>query len=186
MPERLSASERLLTTASHLFAREGIRSVGIDRILAEANVAKATLYQGFGSKEALVVAHIERRDMLDRRAYRAEVAGLPLRGHERVLASFELAARSAEAADYPGCVYANALNEFSDPEQPIARAVHQHRDWLRGEWEAALEEHDDAALLAAEATIIYDGALLGSRVARSSEPILLGRQLAYARIRHDQ
>ena len=56
MTSRTPAADRLLSTASELFAKEGIRSVGIDRILAEAGTAKATLYHAYGSKEALVVA----------------------------------------------------------------------------------------------------------------------------------
>lgn len=167
--------------ASRLFASEGIRSVGIDRILAEAGAAKATLYQAFGSKEALVVAHIERRDATDRRAYRAEVRGLPA-GPPRVLASFDIAARAARAGDYLGCIYANALNEFPEPDQPIARAVRQHREWLRGEWEASLAPRASAARLASETQVLYDGALQGSRVERSTEPILLARRMAETRV----
>ena len=53
--------ERLLDTADHLFYKEGVRAVGIDRVLAEADAAKASLYLHFGCKDELVAAHVERR-----------------------------------------------------------------------------------------------------------------------------
>ena len=171
------AVDRLLRTAGDLFSREGIRAVGIDRILAEAGAAKATLYQAFGSKEALVVAYLEQRDAGDRRAYRTRVARVE-RGAERVLASFDLAERAAVAGEYIGCAYANALNEFPDPDRPIAAAVRRHREWLREQWSAGLGGGEAAEQMAARVQLLYDGALLGSKVSRSAEPIRLARALA--------
>lgn len=175
------AAERLLSSASSLFAREGIRGVGIDRILAEAGVAKATLYQAFGSKEALVVAHLERRDAADRQAYRARLASTPP-GPGRILASFDLGAKNAAIGGFLGCVYVNALNEFPEPEQPIARAVRQHRDWVQDRWLEALGAHPEARRLVDEVQIAYDGALLGSKIAHSAEPIELAREVVRARL----
>lgn len=54
------ARERLLETATRLFYAEGIHTVGIDRIIAEAGIAKATFYRHFKTKEDLVVAYLER------------------------------------------------------------------------------------------------------------------------------
>ncbi|PZO98753.1 MAG: TetR/AcrR family transcriptional regulator, partial [Corynebacterium urealyticum] len=48
--------QRLLASATNLFTTEGIRVIGIDRILRDADVAKASLYSLFGSKDNLVVA----------------------------------------------------------------------------------------------------------------------------------
>lgn len=179
------AADRLLQSASRLFCQEGIRGVGIDRILAEAGVAKATLYQAFGSKESLVVAHLERRDAEDRQSYRAHVAGVAP-GIPRVIASFELAARRAPSDGYIGCIYLNALNEFPEPDEPIARAVRQHRDWVQQQWTDALIEHghstEEASRIVAEAQIAYDGGLLGSKVAQSPEAILLAADIVRARL----
>lgn len=175
------AAERLLLTASRLFCQEGIRSVGIDRIIAEADVAKATLYQAFGSKEALVVAHLERRDAEDRQSYRAAIAHLAP-GPERLFVSFELAAKRTAADGFVGCVYLNALNEFPEPEEPIARAVRQHRDWVREQWLAALTGRADAARIADEAQLVYDGGLLGAKVAHSAQPLVLAGEVIRARV----
>lgn len=175
------AAERLLLTASRLFCQEGIRSVGIDRIIAEADVAKATLYQAFGSKEALVVAHLERRDAEDRQSYRAATAQLPA-GPERLLLSFDLAAKRTAADGFVGCVYLNALNEFPDIDEPIARAVRQHRDWVREQWIDALAGIPAAARIADEAQLAYDGGLLGAKVSHSAQPLVLAGEVIRARI----
>ena len=73
---RPSPAERLLESAASLFDREGIRAVGIDRLIADADVARASLYQHFGSKDALVVSYLERADGNDRDGYRRAVRGL--------------------------------------------------------------------------------------------------------------
>ena len=72
-PELSPARRRLLDTATRLFYEGGIHAVGIDRIIAEAGVAKATFYNHFPSKDDLVVAYIEEQDRLGRGA----VAALP-------------------------------------------------------------------------------------------------------------
>lgn len=174
MLTRSTAADRLLLAASGLFAAEGIRAVGIDRILAEAGVAKATLYQAFGSKEALVVAYLEQRDARDRQVYRAEVASRP-EGPEWIYASFDLIERAAQKQNYIGCVYANALNEFPDPGNPVAGAVHAHRAWLREQWVTALGGRSAAAELADRIQLVYDGALLGIKASRSTAPVAVGR-----------
>lgn len=172
------APDRLLDTASTLFAREGIRSIGIDRILAEAGVAKATLYQAFGSKEALVVAYLERRDAADRQAYRAHTAKLHP-GVDHVLASFDLAEKAALVGNYVGCIYANALNEFPDPELPIAAAVRRHRAWVREQWLSAIGTNEQGEALADRIQILYDGSLLGAKVSRTVAPIVLARAMTH-------
>lgn len=181
MPTLTPAADRLLQTASRLFCQEGIRPVGIDRIISEAEVAKATLYQAFGSKEALVVAHLERTDAGDRQAYRAAISGIPA-GPERLLVSFDLAARRNASDGYTGCVFLNALVEFPEPADPIARAVREHRAWVRTQWLDALAGIADAERIVAEAQLAYDGGLLGAKVAHDVEPILLAADMIRARI----
>src|ERR1700733_12263002 len=58
---RLSARERLLASANELFYNEGVHTVGIDRIIEHAGVAKASLYNTFGSKDELVRAYLDGR-----------------------------------------------------------------------------------------------------------------------------
>ncbi|MGD1109691.1 MAG: helix-turn-helix domain-containing protein, partial [Mycobacterium sp.] len=61
-----SPADRLLAVATKLFAAHGIRAVGIERILRESGCAKASLYDFYGSKAALVLAYLSRLDHADR------------------------------------------------------------------------------------------------------------------------
>lgn len=176
-------AERLLETARKLFTAHGIRAVGIDQILAEAKVAKASLYQAYGSKESLVVAYLERQDALDRTAYRAATTGVE-DPRQHVLKSFELAATKAESRGFRGCAFLNAATEFPISGHPIAEAVEVHREWVRSRWLLALTVADvpDAELKVSQLQVLYDGAVAGSKAARSVAPIHLARAMATATI----
>ncbi|MEV4098264.1 TetR/AcrR family transcriptional regulator [Streptosporangium saharense] len=171
-------AERLLETVSLLFPLHGIRAVGIDQIIAEAGVAKASLYQAFGSKEALVVAYLERQDATDRAVYRAAVTGVedPV---ERVLLSFDLAIAAARRRSYRGCVFLNAATEFPDSGHPVAEAVEVHRSWVRARWAEALADRGErVSFLVERLQVLYDGGIAGMKAARSTAPVELAREMA--------
>ncbi|MDT7751000.1 MAG: hypothetical protein QOD96_4662 [Pseudonocardiales bacterium] len=177
---RPSPAERLLDSAASLFNREGIRAVGIDRLIADADVARASLYQHFGSKDALVVSYLERADGNDRDGYRRAVRGLEDRPRERIRTVFQLAKKAARRRGYRGCLYVNAVTEFPERENPVATIVTAHREWLRGELTAALSQAGAArpARLAARLQLLYDGGLVGSKATHSFEPIEQAAELA--------
>jgi AcrR family transcriptional regulator len=119
---------RLLSTAARIFYAEGIHAVGIDRIIAEAGVAKATFYKHFPSKDALVVAYVEEIDRLGREA----VAALPKRPpREMIAAIMGRIGDAAVAGDYRGCPFLNTAAEYPDPAGPVRRAVSARRGWYR-------------------------------------------------------
>ncbi|MUL48625.1 TetR/AcrR family transcriptional regulator [Mycobacterium sp. CBMA293] len=174
-PASSGPAQRLLTTASNLFAAQGIRAVGIDTILREAGVAKASLYTSYGSKDALVIAYLNELDQADRNRWAAKTAGLddPL---EKLLAFFDLAAAAARKRQFRGCLYANAATEFpKDTLEP----VRAHRLWMRRHLTALLRDAEvpDAAATAQRIQLIYDGALTASKLDRSTAPITLARQM---------
>lgn len=175
---RPSPAQRLLETASALFAEHGIRAVGVDRILAEAGVARASLYSSYGSKDALVLAYLEDLDRRDRERWNAAVEDVddPV---EKILTFFDLAMRSAPRKNFRGCQYANAATEF--PQERI-EPVLAHREWLYSTLTEllALAGVPDAEALAGRLQLIYDGALAGSKFEHSIEPIRLGREMAAA------
>ncbi|MEV0669220.1 TetR/AcrR family transcriptional regulator [Mycobacterium sp. NPDC050441] len=168
-------AQRLLSTAAELFASQGIRAVGIDQILREAGVAKASLYSSYGSKDALVLAYLTDLDHADRNRWEQAVAELddPVR---RILAFFDLASGSATRRNYRGCLYANAATEYPGVELEPVRA---HREWLRATLTALLEQAgvNSPAVLARHIQLLYDGALLGSKLERSTGPITVARAL---------
>jgi AcrR family transcriptional regulator len=174
-------AQRLLKAAAKLFAAQGIRQVGIDQILREAGVAKASLYSSYGSKEALVIAYLDDLDQADRNRWSAAVADTDDPA-ARVLAFFDLAIAAAHRRNFAGCLYANAATEFPGVDFEPVRA---HREWVRATIANLLRRvhGSDAAETPADETatqiqLIYDGALLGSKLARSVAPIETGRALA--------
>jgi AcrR family transcriptional regulator len=165
--------ERLLATATSLFDREGIRAVGIERLIAEAGVARASLYQAFGSKDALVVAYLEQADRADRERYAQAVRGLDGEPGERVATFFRLAQRSMRRRRYRGCLYINAATEFPEPDHPVHRVVADHRAWQHAEFVAAARQAGAAEpeRVGTRLQVLYDGALVGAKAARDLMPI---------------
>jgi AcrR family transcriptional regulator len=124
------ARARLLETASSIFYADGIRHVGVDRIIAEAQVTRATFYRHFPSKEDLVLAHIEQRDQ----QIRSAVTEAFRTSTDPVVLLVMLMAGIGEEVCGPGfrgCPFINAAAEYSDPEHPVRRAVQAHRSWFR-------------------------------------------------------
>ena len=107
---RPSARERLLASANELFYNEGIHTVGIDRVIEHAGVAKASLYKTFGSKDALVQAYLDaRQDNVTQLITQAvERYDSP---RERLLAVFEGQAELFARPGYRGCAFARASAE---------------------------------------------------------------------------
>jgi AcrR family transcriptional regulator len=169
-------ADRLLAAATKLFATHSIRAVGVDRILREADCAKASLYSAYGSKDALVIAYLTELDLADRNRFTQAIEGLtdPV---ARALTFFDLAHANGVRQDFPGCLYANAATEFPGVRfEPIDN----HRRWVR----AALSGFIKAAGVrrptptARHVQLLYDGALAASKVEQSVEPIRFGRALA--------
>jgi AcrR family transcriptional regulator len=123
------ARSRLLETATRLFYTEGIHSVGIDRIVAEAKVTRATLYRHFPGKEELVVAYLQAVHQADRdQVGEALGSGRPAADILRAIA--KSIAGGIQSNGFRGCAFLNAVAEYPDPEHPVHQAVLAHREWF--------------------------------------------------------
>jgi len=162
--EQLSARERLLAAANELFYEEGVNTVGIDRVIERAGVAKATLYSAFGSKDELIRAYLEQRYQARReRTMRAlEKYESP---RERLMAVFDTLADSLSQPNYHGCAFVNASAE-ARPGSPIETAVDGYRGWLRGLLTQLAQEAGaaDPQQLAWQLHLLYDGASVSARM----------------------
>jgi len=123
------ARTRLLTTASGIFYSEGIHSVGVDRILAEAQVTRATFYRHFPGKEDLVLAYLRAADQAIRGQVEAAVAAGPS-PIDALRAVGESIAQGIRSQGFRGCAFLNAVAEYSDPGHPVHQAVLAHRQWF--------------------------------------------------------
>jgi len=125
---RSEARERLLSTASGLFYREGIRAVGVERILAEAPATRATFYRHFPSKEDLVLAYLRGVDLDTRVGAQAtiEAARSPA---DALRAIGTAVADSLASPQFRGCAFLKAAAEYPDPSDPVRQVILDHRAW---------------------------------------------------------
>ncbi len=164
-PERRSARERLLSAADALFYEGGIHTVGIERVIERAGVAKASLYDCFGSKEALVHAYLVARQ--DRRRERitarlAQGSGVP---RERLLCVFDALGELFAEPGFRGCAFTRAGAESQDGSR-VKSACDDARAWMRELFTTLASEagaHDPEGL-GRQMMLLYDGASVSAQM----------------------
>ncbi|NNH72136.1 TetR/AcrR family transcriptional regulator [Nocardia uniformis] len=157
-----AARDRLLETAARLFYAEGIHTVGIDRIIAEAEIAKATFYRHFKTKDDLVVAYLTRE--YARQRERLDAA--PEAGMARLSAIFETLGELSCGPGFRGCPFLNAAIEFPDPAHAVRTVVAEYRAWFLDLMRAQLVAagHDDVDTAAHYLLLVRDGVALSGGV----------------------
>src|SRR4051812_1589814 len=144
------ARRRVLDTARALFYAEGIRAVGVDRIIAEAGVAKATFYNHFPTKDELVCAYLAEQSR-EQRGAAERLRPLDVPGPEKILRLFDTLGELACGPGFRGCSFVNAAAEYPDAAHPVRAVIADHRRWFRGLLEELLTGmgHPDTAATAA-------------------------------------
>jgi AcrR family transcriptional regulator len=118
----LTARDRIMKVAEDLFYREGVRAVGIDRIIEESGVAKMSLYRSFASKDELVATYLKERSERHWRWWDTVMALHPGQPEQQLHDLFEAVAERVNSPGFRGCAFANAATEFPE-EGSRARAV---------------------------------------------------------------
>ncbi|MEO3787689.1 TetR/AcrR family transcriptional regulator [Actinocorallia sp. B10E7] len=149
------ARRRILDTATRLFYTEGVHTVGIDRIIAEAGVAKATFYHHFKAKDLLVCAYLTEQYDLQRIALPA----LPGEGRAKLETVFARLAELGTGPGFRGCPFLNAAAEFADPAHPVRAIVDDYRVWFTGFMSGLLTEagHPSPEPTAHQLLLLRDG-----------------------------
>jgi AcrR family transcriptional regulator len=165
-----AARERLLETASRIFYAEGINTVGVNRIVEEADVTLATFYRHFPSKQHLVLAYLQRvhDDYVSRAAAAEEAAEDP--GDALRSIGANITAQLLEPG-FRGCPFINAASEFEDPEGPVLRAVLAHRAWFYGLVRDAFARagHAEPDVAARHYVMLRDGATTAGHLGDPAE-----------------
>jgi AcrR family transcriptional regulator len=120
--KKLEPRERILQVADRLFYAEGVRATGTEKIMALSEVAKATFYRHFESKDALVLAYLDKRDEA-LWAYLARPA--PAQNLREALDKFEQYANKTEVI---GCPFLRIASEYPDTAHPFHRRAIEHQD----------------------------------------------------------
>jgi AcrR family transcriptional regulator len=165
-----TARERLLAAASELFYEEGVHTVGIDRVIERAGVAKASLYSAFGSKEELVRAYLASRAELRRQRISLRIARFP-NPRDRIAAIFDLLTELAAEPKFRGCAFVNASAEGDRAEGKVRSVCTDSRAWVRGLFIDLAGEMGsrDAEMLGRQIAMLYDGAMVTAAMERDLE-----------------
>jgi AcrR family transcriptional regulator len=180
MSSKTSAAprERLLSAANKLFYDEGIHTVGIDRVIDKAGVAKASLYTAFGSKDELVRAYLQGR--LETRKTRVEQA--IARRHtprERALAVFDLLGELVADPGFRGCAFLRASAE-GPPDKRVKSVCDDSRAWLRSRFVELARDAGagDPERVAGRLVLLYDGAVVAAQMDRDPSAATAARDMA--------
>lgn len=164
-----------------MFYAEGIHAVGVDRVASEADVAKATLYQHFRSKDELVAACLG----LHSRNWRRQIAEPVLAGAgspaTRVARVFDLLGRGFAAPEYRGCPFINAAAEYPGRTGVVAEAIRNHRSEVRNLFKDLVVDLPLSYRrrgLPDELILLYDGALVGAEFDRGARAARVAKSAA--------
>jgi len=176
--QRASARERLLAAAEDLFYGEGINTVGIDRVIEHAGVAKASLYDCFGSKEELIRAYLIRRHEARQKLIRERLARHD-NPRDRLLAIFDVLAELGPATSFRGCAFIRAHAE-AHAEDTVKAVCDEARSWMRGQFAELAREAGAPApqSLAAQLVLLYDGTAVAAQMDRDPTAASSARKAA--------
>ena len=167
--------ERILATAARLFYSQGVRATGIDRIIAEAGVAKATLYYHFPAKSDLVREYLKRRHAAWMEEFSRNLAATRRRG---LAALADALGRWFESGNFNGCAFINVTAESAEDEWRQVSCA--HKDALRELIAGRMGERVSAALraaLAAQALLVVEGMIVRFQITRDATVVEEGRAL---------
>lgn len=186
MAKNQDKRETLITTALRLFAAHGYRAVGIDRILAESNIAKMTLYKYFPSKEALILAALEARDRIfieSLTAYVTERAP----GLARLAAVFEWHGQWFASDDFRGCLFIHASAEHDRDSPEVSALAARHKQQivqLLHDWLLPVVPPSAAMKLAVQLSMLIDGAIVAAHTLQLQDAAPQARQAAQVLVKN--
>ena len=176
LPVTLPTSrQRLLETAARLFYTRGINSTGIDVVIAEAGVAKGSMYHHFASKQALVIAYLQTQ----KTGWQSSVEAVDQptsSSAERIEAMFAMLADAVDQGTFYGCPFTNAAIERPDDPE-IRELIAAYRHTVGDHISLLLGEHSSPSLVSG-LMVLYDGATTAAKLTRNSRDVRIASQLA--------
>jgi AcrR family transcriptional regulator len=169
----LPVRQRILETAQRLFYRDGFRAVGIDTIIAEAGVAKMSLYRHFPSKDDLIVAYLEESHRQYWEWLDGAVADIddPV---DELVGMFVAIEKVATSPECLGCTFQGTAAEFPDRQHPGHRIALTHKQTVRNRFAqlAAAASLRNPEELADQLLLVMDGAWVAARMYGPDNPAL--------------
>ena len=164
--KRAQKRDHLIEVATELFNRCGYHASGIDRVIAEAGVAKTTLYRHFRTKEDLIVAVLQRIDTQHREGLRAAVDQLAHEPKQKILASFDVLEDWFRGNSFYGCPFMSAASEYNVRTSPVFQVVVLHKRLMIAYFEelARAAGFDEPARIGEEINLLHEGATAVAQV----------------------
>jgi AcrR family transcriptional regulator len=180
-----SKRQQLIETAFELFYQHGIHGVGINQILAQAGVAKKTLYSHFDGKSALVEAVLDYRDKRFFDWLMSQMQAVDA-GTPAILAMFDALDdwfnnRTSELSDFNGCFFINSCSDYADPQSPPHRLCAAHKQKVRALIAAQvdrIEQVEDKPAMVDWLAMLKEGAIVSAQVQGDKTAAIKARQLA--------
>lgn len=170
----IPARERILRTAYLLFYRDGIRSTGIDKVIAEARVTKVTFYRHFPSKDDLIKAFLERRHRIWAEGftravtkYRASQSAAQ-RMRDPLAPVFLAVTEWLEESTFRGCAFVNTVAEVGSSLPEVLGIAARHKGETAELIRSLLDGRAHAKEIALAATLAIDGAVVNAQRGTSS------------------
>ena len=180
--EKLGVKERIIETASDLFYHNGYNQTGINQIIAEANVAKASMYQHFRSKEDIAVAYLKRRHINWMGSLEDFVS--PNRTNkEKLIASFDYLNSWLNTVAFRGCGWQNIITDLPSDHDKIRNQAVLHKNEVRSWVHKLLNEDgkyatEQAKQLGDQVVILLEGAIILSQIQKDEWPIKAAKDAA--------
>ncbi|WP_394747704.1 TetR/AcrR family transcriptional regulator [Spongiimicrobium salis] len=176
MQDKLEARKRILNTADELFHRQGYNETGINQIIKEANVAKASLYYHFKTKDDLCVAYLQHRNEM----WNTDFYNFIKDKEEKVLGAFDFLMENNVAFDYRGCSFLNMLSETAIHKAAIFEELQNHKKSFLLFFEQEITDPE----LAYTIYSLFENAILESQLYRSQEPVKRLQKIARHLMEH--
>lgn len=183
--KKSDARQRIVKTAEALFYAEGVRGVGIDRIIAEAEVAKMTLYNHFPSKDDLILAVVQYRETKFDALFEKWMARHGKTGMPPLEAFFAALKQWFKTADFRGCMFINTCAELADAEHPASRFAAEHKQRFSALIERLTTEEFNAELarsVAPAIALLVEGAIVSAVMQQTTAPAEIARDAALSLI----
>jgi len=177
--------DRILSTASKLFYKNGVHSVGVDLVVAESGIAKTSLYRHFGNKDSLVAAFLKAEDADFWRQWDAIAERHPSDPQGELEAYLDWMDVRLKRPGYRGCPQLNVVAELADARHPARRIAIRHKERMRERLTdiAARMKLTDPEAVGSQLALAFDGAFMSAPLGTGDRMAITLRQTINALLR---
>ncbi|WP_237274426.1 TetR/AcrR family transcriptional regulator [Tenacibaculum ovolyticum] len=175
--KKQSVKERIIETASDLFYNNGYNQTGVNQIIAEAAVAKASMYQHFRSKEDIAVAYL-RQHHIKWMGSLTEFVSNEKNDTQKLIKSFDFLKTWLSDVKYRGCGFQNIICDLPKDQQKIKDQVVLHKNDVKKLVYSLLEDKQNQEELGNELLVLMEGAIILSQIQKNNWPIIAAKSAA--------